>query len=170
MKWVTTNRCQIVDLTTLVRRWLLNVKEVVAWRGEESGASIRAAHITWPPFLLLAEWSVLAGNKNTYLRLFPKYFSLPVRLKHIFKPVSAEAVGRRFLLFWLTRGCEGCLSYFLCCSPARNVGMGLCSAGRPFLYLIKICPASWQASCLHVDDKSGETAHLWIRIRLYRAS
>lgn len=161
MKWVfassgkTTNRCQIVDLTTLVRRWLLNVKKL--WPGEESGASIGAAHITWPPFLLLAEWSVLAGNKNCYLLLFSKYSSLPVRLKHIFKHVLAEVVGRRFCCFDYA-GLWGMSFVFSLLFPGEKCRDGIVLSWEAFLYLIKLCSASWLASCLPVDDKPGETA------------
>ena len=138
------------------------VKVKKLWPGEESWASTAAARVTWPSCLLLADWSVLAGNKNiNFLTLSKFTFSTATRLNSTLKRVFAEIVFPRRRCFAYT-GCEGCLSNFfflLSCSPASNVGMGLCSAPRPFsLHFTQLCFVRWLARCQHVEDKPDVTA------------
>lgn len=91
-----------------------------------------------------------------------------MRLNYILKHVFAEVVGRwiRCFAYTVLLG----MSFAFCllsCSPARNVGMGLCSAARPFsLDLIKLCFVSWLASCLNVKNKADITASVvWLPLR-----
>lgn len=92
----------------------------VGRRGEPSGASIAAAHVTWPPCLLLAEWSVLAGNKNTrfltsHNLTFPR-LKRPERVLHRAFTLPAGCQCRPRVCTGLARGVFAFLS---CCLVPR---------------------------------------------------
>lgn len=132
------------------------------WPGEESRASTAAARVTWPSCLLLADWSVLAGNKNINFLTFSKFtFSAATRLNCTLKRVFAEIVCPRRRRFAYTGlwGMSFEFFFLLSCSPASNVGMGLCSAPRPFsLHFTQLCFVRWLARCQHVEDEPDVTA------------
>lgn len=76
--------------------WVVEVEVKKLWPGEESGASTAAARVTWPSCLLLADWSVLAGNKNINFLAFSKFtFYTATSLNRTPKRVFAEIVGPR---------------------------------------------------------------------------
>lgn len=129
--WVALNtavkRKKKINETINANPSLNNVSLIELWPGDERGASTAAGHVTWPSCLLLAEWSVLAGNKNThFLTIFNFAVVISARSSHTLNCVSPEAVGHRLLRFaraglWRMSSAI----FLLSCFPASNVGMGI---------------------------------------------
>lgn len=119
--------------------WLRSVfSEAECWEvSEPERGATAAAHVTWPPRLLLADWSALAGNKkHTIFSAFSSSLSVSHRVqnpthKSVFA-LNSWAPPSQLCLHEVVRGVFRNFFFLLSYFPASNVGTGLCCATRPF--------------------------------------